>query len=101
MVYGTKGGTQCHAQLEGEGTGEDGGQEDGVPADEGPIHDKSPRLDSKQAIGVMQGQGDVLVDNVGDLEMRQVSLVTLVRRGSETPMKEGEADEHTAIVREK
>jgi hypothetical protein len=49
----------------------------------------------------MQGRGDVLVDNVGDLEMRQVSPVTSVRRGSEAPMKEGEGDEHTAIVTEK
>jgi hypothetical protein len=31
-----KGRVECNAQLESEGTGEDGGQEDSIPADDAP-----------------------------------------------------------------
>lgn len=75
----------CHAQLEGEGTGEDGGQVDGILANEGPIHGRSPRLDSEQAIATRLGWRNVLVDNVGDLEMRQVSQEPSVRGGIGVP----------------
>lgn len=34
--YDMKGRVECNAQLESEGTGEDGGQEDGIPADDAP-----------------------------------------------------------------
>lgn len=62
----------CNAQLKGEGTGEDGRQEDSVAANEGPKHGEkyTVRLENSNwdHLGSSdRGRGDVLVDNVGEL----------------------------------
>lgn len=58
----------CNAQLESEGTSEDGRQENSVPANESPTQRrKNSQTRERQLRSSGRKRGDVLVDNVGDL----------------------------------
>lgn len=66
-----------HAHLEGKGTGEDGGQENGVPADNAPKHIKCVLVERSirtapltfcQGVEGSSRGGDMLVDGGSDLD---------------------------------